>query len=234
MILITSIGLDYSGKKFIEVARKVLGSNIIVLIFSNNKEHLKWIQNFQNVLYTNNEGIYKRYIKNYNENGLKELKKEVEKKYNIKLLDFTNDFLSYPLYIDNEKYSSINLSEKSDYIKEVIIYNLSLNVTLVMRDNGIFEIVRGKNEDSKWDITMIDGEITLFSNGYYLGYDEKLNKIMSDKYMKRWNYINTDNENYIIKTKNDLFITIIDNSLFLKDNNNENESHSLFQFIEID
>ena len=234
MILITSIGLDYSGKKFIEVARKILGSNIIVLIFSNNKEHLKWIQNFPNVLYTNNEGIYKRYIKNYNENGLKELKKEVEEKYSIKLLDFTNDFLSYPLYIDNEKYSSINLSEKSDYIKEVIIYNLSLNVTLVMKNNGIFEIVRGKNEDSKWDITMIDGEITLFSNGYYLGYDEKLNKIISDQYMKRWNYINTDNENYIIKTKNDLFITIIDNSLSLKDNNNENESHSLFQFIEID
>ena len=103
-----------------------------------------------------------------------------------------------------------------------------------MKNNGIFEIVRGKNEDSKWDITMIDGEITLFSNGYYLGYDEKLNKIISDQYMKRWNYINTDNENYIIKTRNDLFITIIDNSLSLKDNNNENESHSLFQFIEID
>ena len=133
-----------------------------------------------------------------------------------------------------KKYSSINLSEKSDYIKEVIIYNLSLNVTLVMKNNGIFEIVRGKNEDSKWDITMIDGEITLFSNGYYLGYDEKLNKIISDQYMKRWNYINTDNENYIIKTKNDLFITIIDNSLSLKDNNNENENNSLFQFIEID
>ena len=32
MILITNIGLDLSGKKFIEVTRKILGSNIIVLI----------------------------------------------------------------------------------------------------------------------------------------------------------------------------------------------------------
>ena len=78
MILITSIGLDYSGKKYIEVARKILGSNIIVLIYSSNKDHLKWIQNFTNVLYTNNASIYKKYIKNYNEKGLKELKKEVE------------------------------------------------------------------------------------------------------------------------------------------------------------
>ncbi len=41
MIFITSIGEDYSGKKFIEIARKILGSNIIVLIYSWNKDHFK-------------------------------------------------------------------------------------------------------------------------------------------------------------------------------------------------
>ena len=82
MILITNIGLDLSGKKFIEVTRKILGSNIIVLIYSSNKKHLDWIQNFPNVLYTNMASIYKKYIKNYNENGLKELKKKL--KMNIK------------------------------------------------------------------------------------------------------------------------------------------------------
>ena len=71
MILITSIGLDLSGKKFIEIARKILGSNIIVLIFSSNENHLKWSQNFPNVLYTNNGLIYQKYITNYNEKGLK-------------------------------------------------------------------------------------------------------------------------------------------------------------------
>ena len=36
IILITSIGRDISGKKFIEIARKILGSNVIVLFFSSN------------------------------------------------------------------------------------------------------------------------------------------------------------------------------------------------------
>ena len=40
IILVTSVGLDLSGKKFIEIARKILKSNIIVLVFSNNKNHL--------------------------------------------------------------------------------------------------------------------------------------------------------------------------------------------------
>ena len=113
MILITSIGLDLSGKKFIEIARKILGSIIIVLIFSNNKDHLNWIQNYPNVLYTNDGTFYENYIKNYNEKDLKELKKRVEKQYNIKLLEFTNDFMSYPLYLNNANYSNINISEKN-------------------------------------------------------------------------------------------------------------------------
>ena len=230
MILITSIGLDLSGKKFIEIARKILGSNIIVLIFSSNENHLEWIQNFPNVLYTNNGLIYQKYIKNYNEKGLKKLKKEVEDKYKIKLLDFTNDFLSYPLYIENKKYSSINCSEKSPYIREILIYNSITNSTLIMNDNGTYEMVSGKKEYPTWDITLIENEITLFSNGYYLGYDENVNKIITYKYMKRWIF-EIINESYIIKTSNNKFIYVDGNTLSLKDNNN---NYSIFQFIDLD
>ena len=235
MILITSIGLDYSGKKFIEVARKILGSNIIVLIYSSNKDHLKWIQNFTNVLYTSNASIYKKYIKNYNEKGLKELKKEVEEYYNIKLLDFTNDFLSYPLYIENEKYSSINFSEKSPYIREVFIYNSTGDTKLIMNDNGTFGMVNKTKNSPNWDITLIDNEITLFSNGYYLGYDEKSNKIISDKYMRIWKFTITNNGSYIIKTSKDFLIFINCNTLSLKLNNNDVnniDNNSIFQFID--
>ena len=236
MILITSIGKDYSGKKYIEVARKILGSNIIVLIYSSNKAHLKWIQKFPNVLYTNNSTIYKEYIKNYNEKGLKELKKKVEEIYNIKLLDFTIEFLSYPLYIENKKYSIINCSEKSPYIREVFIYNSTGDTKLVMNNNGIFEMVSRTKEYPNWDITLIDNEITLFSNGYYLGYDENSNKIVSDKYMKIWNFTNTKDGSYIIKTiRNNFLISINGNTLNLKLNDNDANSvnnNSIFQFID--
>lgn len=234
MILITNIGLDLSGKKFIEVARKILGSNIIVLIYSSNKKHLEWIQNYLNVLYTSNASIFQKYIKNYNEKGLKELKKKVEKEYKIKLLDFTSDFLSYPHYIENQRYSNIDFSEKSSYIREVIIYNKMANATLVMNNNGTFEMINGKKDNSIWDITLINNEITLFSNGYYLGYTDNSNKIESDKYMKRLHYIITSDGDYIIKTKNDLLFFVHCNKLILVNKNNEDYyNYSVFQFIDI-
>ena len=43
VILISNIGKDLSGKKFVEIARKIFGFNLIVLFFSTNEEHLKWI-----------------------------------------------------------------------------------------------------------------------------------------------------------------------------------------------
>ena len=234
MILITNIGLDLSGKKFIEVARKILGSNIIVLIYSSNKEHLDWIQNYENVLYTNKATIYNKYIKNYNEKGLKELKKEVEEDYKIKLLDFTSDFLSYPHYIENQRYSNIDFSEKSPYIKEVIIYNKMANATLVMNNNGTFEMINGKKYNSIWDITLINNEITLFSNGYYLGYNNNSNEIESNEYMKRLNYIITTNGYYIIIAKKDILFSVKGNKLILVKNiNDDKNDDSIFEFIDI-
>ena len=97
-----------------------------------------------------------------------------------------------------------------------------------MNDNGTFKIVNGKQEHPTWDITLLDNEITLFSNGFYLGYDEKSNKIVSDKYMRRWNY-EIKNESYIIKTSNNLFLSLKGNKLNLEDNNN---NYSIFQLID--
>ena len=108
------------------------------------------------------------------------------------------------------------------------------NKTLIMKNNGIFEIINGLEKDSTWDITLLNNEITLFSNGYYLGYNNDSNKIMSDKYMKRLNYINI-NGDYIIATKNNLLFSVNGNNLILISNNNNNIdiNFSIFQFIDI-
>ena len=79
VILISSIGLDLSGKKFVEVARKIYGFDLMVLFFSINQKHLNWIQNFPNCLYTNTAEIYEEYISNFNEQGLKNLKKKLKR-----------------------------------------------------------------------------------------------------------------------------------------------------------
>ena len=232
IILVTSVGLDLSGKKFIEIARKILKSNVIVLVFSNNKNHLEWIQKTPNLLYTDDGAIYQEYITNYNEIDLKKLKNSVELKYNIKLLDFTNDFLSYPLYIDSGKYSEITIPQISPYIREVYIFNPFLNLILIMNKNGNLEMINDLKKAYTWDITLDDNnELTIFSNGYYLIYDEGKKIIQSNKYMKRW-YYEQISEFYIIKPlKNNNLMLYINNNIFNLSNVITN--NSLFKFIDI-
>ena len=233
MILITSIGLDLSGKKFIEIARKILGSNIIVLIFSSNKKHLEWIKNYPNVLYTNSQIFYEEYIKNYNENDLRKLKLKIEKQYDIKLLDFTEDFLSYPLYLKTGKYSDINCSKKNDYVRSIYIIYKPKNKIVTIDKKGNIKIRENKEKDKSfiWDIIIDEVELTLFSNGYYLGIKEDSNEIIIDKYMKRWNYDSKD-DSYLIKAinKNNYFLSLNDNDkLCLVDEKNDSD----FIFIDV-
>ena len=98
IILISNIGMDLSGKRLVEIARKILGFDIVVLFFSANLYHLNWIQNFPNALYTTQNSFFEKYIMNYNEEGLLNLKKEIEQNYNIKL-KFTKDFFDFPNFL---------------------------------------------------------------------------------------------------------------------------------------
>ena len=106
IILISNIGKDLSGKKFVEVARKILGFDVMVLFFSKNKNNFEWLQNFPNVLYTNLNNFYEKYVTKYNKEGLIELKKEVENEYKIKL-NFNDDFMKFPNFNGKEKYDDL-------------------------------------------------------------------------------------------------------------------------------
>ena len=74
----------------------------MVLFYSANTKHLEWIRHFTNALYTNNDEFFQKYVTNYNKNGLEDLKKEVEEEYNIKLPEFTKDFLAFPKFVDKK------------------------------------------------------------------------------------------------------------------------------------
>ena len=134
IILLSNCGKDLSGKKFVEIARKILGFDVIVLFFSINNEHLKWIQDFPNALYTNNPGFYKKYINNYNKDGLLKLKQEIEREYKIKL-KFTNNFLEFPGFVENKKYDQLIFEDVSPYFRKVLIKNRKKKV-LLMEKNG--------------------------------------------------------------------------------------------------
>jgi hypothetical protein len=224
VILITSIGLDLSGKKFVEVARKIFGFNLMVLFFSANKDHLKWIRKFPNCLYTNSADIYEEYISKFNENGLKNLKKKVEKKYNISLMEFSNDFLSYPNYRNCGKYSDLNFSNFSPYLRSVKIYCKHKNSYLYIN-----------KKSNIWDITIIGEEITLFSNGYYLDVKKDNETVTINQFMTIWKVKKTKDGQYyfIYPKKNDYNILSMEQNV-LKVNKEKPGNYELFQLIDIE
>ena len=230
VILISNIGKDLSGKKFVEIARKIFGFDLMVLFFSVNEEHLKWIQKFPNCLYTNANSIYEEYILNFNEKGLKNLKTKVEKKYNIKLLDFSKDFLSYPNFMNEVEYSTLTFKNYNSNFR---------HVKICCENNGSkFYLSLAKNLDNveacAWYVTIIDDEITFFSyDKNYLDLSEDNENICLSKYMKIWKFAKK-NDFYYFKypTKKTNNILSIRNGIF-KVNQNEVGNMEKFKLIDV-
>lgn len=232
VILLSNIGLDLSGKRFIEIARKILGFDIIILFFSNNRDHLKWLTEFPNCLITNQIEIYEKYISNYNLDGLKNLKKDIEQKYHISLKNLSDDCISYP-YFEKEK----NNSEEDDmnecineYIRHVYIYCESEKLYLSMNKN---KKVSSDQNGSPWDVTILNNEITLFSNGYYLDINSENNNIVGFPYMRIWNFEKNGEYYFIshIKNKN-YFLSVEKGEIRFNKNKGQNQKFKLIDIAD--
>ena len=236
IILISNIGLDLSGKKFVETARKILGFNVMVLFFSVNQKHFSWLQNFPNALYTSNDGFYKKYILNYNEKGLINLKKEVEDTYKIKL-NFDNEFLKFPKFLNDEKIDNIYFREVSPYFKKVVIKNSKNNLILCMGNDRNPDLIFPcfNNDYVKlyfWNVTLIDNEITLFSNDRYLGININSKKLIGEEFLKRFKFKQISKNEYLIyyNDKNNV-LTVKGNEIIIE-KENSNIDNQKFKFIE--
>ena len=233
IILISNIGLDLSGKKFVEVARKILGFDAMVLFFSNNNSHFSWLQKFPNALYTNQNNFYEKYLTNYNKNGLIQLKKEVENKYKIKL-NFTNDFLGFPNFANDKQYKDLLFRDISENYRRVLIQSKRDKKALCM-ENGNIKFVSYQGSDTSsfiWYITIVDNEITLYSNGFYLDADKNKGKLKGYPYMIRWK-CERKVTNYSIYFEDKNNMLTIDQDKALLSNENKNQKNQLFSFIDI-
>lgn len=238
IILISSIGKDLSGKTFIEAARGILGFDIIVLFFSQNREHLKWIQNFNNALYTDNMGFFQEYILNYNEKGLYELKNKIEKKYEIKL-NLTGNYLEFPKFINEKKYKDIIFDERSSFFKKVVIKSTENKMVFYLNKDGIgaFCIVNQIDNSNinyyKWYITMVRNEITFFSQEKYLDANLENRTVVKVQFMKRFKFEKINDNEYIFyyETKNNM-LTMNGNCAVLQ-NENSNYKNQKFWLFDI-
>ena len=233
IILISSIGLDLSGKKFVEVARKILGFDVIVLFFSANRKHFSWLQNFPNCLYTSHADFYKDYILNYNKDGLQKLKEKIEKFYKIKL-KFNSDILKFPNFVNDKKYDDIFFDEPSPHFKKVIIKNMKNNYVLCMENNRKVTLKSSVHLDVNlyfWKVTILDGEMTLYSNDGYLGADLNQYKVTGEEFMQRYKYEQKNKGEFILyyQDKNNV-LTSNGNELILQKENYD--SSQLFKMVE--
>jgi len=136
IILISNVGNDLSGKEFVNNARKIIGSDIVVLFLCYNIKHLDWIKNYKNALFSNDASFYEEYLKCFmkekekNEEEededddsrdseeniddqkiiteIKELRDMIENMYRVKF-NFDNNFLYYPKFKNEGKFSDLEL-----------------------------------------------------------------------------------------------------------------------------
>jgi len=108
VIILSNVGVVDQTKQFIEDIRKILNFNVIILFFTASIEHLKWIKDIPNTLFTIDDCFFKDYILNFNETGLNNLKVKIEEEYGEKLDKFNAD-LSYPLFKQIESQNDYDL-----------------------------------------------------------------------------------------------------------------------------
>ena len=237
IILISNIGLDLAGKKFVEVARKILGFNVMALFFSGNPDHLNWLKDFPNALYTNSADFYQKYILNYNKKGLLDLKKEVEDEYEVKL-NFEDNFLEFPNFVNSAEYDDIKFNVKSPNFKKVTIKNSKTKSILCMDNNRKPSFKSGADLDVKlynWYVTLMDGEITLYSNDSYLGANVNSKEATGEEFMKTFKYEEIKNNKtteYLIyyNNKNNV-LTVSGNKAILQSESN-NKEYQRFKLVE--
>ena len=114
IILISNVGTDLGGKKFVEKARKIIGNDIIALFLAYNIAHLKWIKDYKNALFSNDPKFYEEYLQCFDEkNSIKEnlesLKNKMEEHYDVKFT-FDDKFLDYPQFKDGGNYSDLSFN----------------------------------------------------------------------------------------------------------------------------
>ena len=113
IILISNVGSDKGGKKFVEKARDIIGNNVITLFLAYQSSHLNWIKDFKNAIFSNEPKFYEEYLQCFecgDNNGIKEnlgaLINKIENHYQVKF-NFDDNYLEYPNFKTEGQYRDL-------------------------------------------------------------------------------------------------------------------------------
>ena len=114
IILISNVGNDLGGKKFVDKARKIIGNDVIALFFAYNTAHLDWIKKYKNALFSKGPKFYETYLECFEssfncKDKIIALKESLENHYKVKF-NFDENFLDYPNFKESGKYSDLSFN----------------------------------------------------------------------------------------------------------------------------
>ena len=129
----------------------------------------------------------------------------------------------------------VKFDEKSEYIKKVAIRNVETNSILCMEKNRTISFKPNKKLDVSqyyWYVTLMDGEITLYSNESYLGANINTKEPTGEEFMKTFKYEKIKANEYLIyyNDKNNV-LTVSGNKAILQGESN-NKKYQKFKMIE--
>ena len=113
IILMSNVGTDFGGKKFVDKARLIIGNDVIALFLAYKIEHITWIKDYKNALFSNDSSFYEQYLECFTNDeettkqNILTLKNSIQDFYKVKF-NFDDKFLEYPSFIEFGKYSELS------------------------------------------------------------------------------------------------------------------------------
>ncbi len=115
IIIITNGGNN--GEDFIKESRKIIGANSIAYVTCYiPKNHINWVSKLKNTLLSNDEEIFKDFLKNAiteNKIEMKKLKTKIENKYQKRFCEFNEDSIfNFPKFMKEGNFEQLEFDPK--------------------------------------------------------------------------------------------------------------------------
>ena len=85
----------------------------------------------------------------------------------------------------------------------------------------------------EWYVTIIENEITLFSNGYYLAADIQRRKVTVNEFMERYLFETSNHYEYTLYYKNKANTLTVNGTNAILIEENINKKNQVFKLIEV-
>lgn len=141
--LITNGGHELTGKKLIQEARKIIGSNFLCFVFASNDRHLNWVLDMENVIFTTIPKVFKEFAElKMNMNDVLNFIRRLEESSHVNFRINQEELLKFPLTKKKDRFfkNDSNANNKSNNLNndsENQNNQSDININLINQINDV-------------------------------------------------------------------------------------------------